>query len=113
MLSYYCGEYLASFCPPPHPVITFHANCGLVFDTPTVPPFGITRCIAYNELKTKVEQWSMQTITEKSKDIKRTDTSDDSSGEYCVIEIRRSPSTSRLFTISHLIITLFLFGVNG
>jgi hypothetical protein len=46
-----------------------------------------------------ISEWSTQTITEKSKYIKRTATSDDMNS-YCVIEIRRSPSTSRLFTIS-------------
>lgn len=51
------------------------------------------------ELVDAISEWSTQTITEKSKYIKRTDTSDDMNG-YCVIEIRQSPSTSRLFTIS-------------
>ena len=51
------------------------------------------------ELVDEISEWSTQTITEKSKYIKQTDTSDDMNG-YCVIEIRRSPSTSRLFTIS-------------
>jgi hypothetical protein len=50
------------------------------------------------ELVDAISEWSTQTIKEKSKYIKRTDTSDDMKG-YCVIEIRESPGTSRLFTI--------------
>jgi hypothetical protein len=52
------------------------------------------------ELFESLSEWSTQTIKEKNRYVKRTTSSRDDLIAYCVIEVTRSGSTSRIFTIT-------------